>query len=135
MTALKQLNEFDILYRNLFKTDSRFSPINAKQPHPLDIYFTDENLIFEVACTGLTKDDVKIEIEQDTLRISYTRDSDKEDLSNYIYKGLSKKSFNLAYKIAPKYDLSKAQAQMNDGLLIIHIPVAEESKPKSLTIL
>jgi HSP20 family protein len=129
------LNEFDILYRNLFKTDSSFSPIKAKQPHPLDIYFTDEDLVFEVACTGLTKDDVKIEIEQDTLRISYTRDSDKEDLSNYIYKGLSKKSFNLAYKIASKYDLSGAQAQMDDGLLLIHIPVAEESKPKSLTIL
>ena len=129
------LNEFDILYQNLFKTDSSFSPIKAKQPHPLDIYFTDEDLVFEVACTGLTKDDVKIEIEQDTLRISYTRDSDKEDLSNYIYKGLSKKSFNLAYKIASKYDLSGAQAQMDDGLLLIHIPVAEESKPKSLTIL
>ena len=136
MTALKQLNDFDILYRNIFKSNSNFSPINEKQPHPLDIWYDDNGLYFEVACTGLSKDDIKIEVEQDTLRISYIKPNEKdEDLSGYIYKGLSKKSFNLAYKIAPKFDLNNIQAQMVSGLLIIQIAVAEESKPKQISII
>lgn len=136
MTALKQLSDFDILYRNIYKSNSNFSPISGKQPHPLDIFYSDDGLFFEIACTGLTKDDIKIEVEQDTLRISYTKPNDQdEDLSGYIYKGLSKKSFNLAYKIASKFDLNNIQAQMDNGLLVIQIAVAEESKPKQVSIL
>jgi HSP20 family protein len=137
MTALeKQFNEFDILYRNLFKANSNFSPLNEKQPHPLDIRYNEDGLFFEIACTGLTKEDIKIEVEQDTLRISYTKPKDEEiDYSEYIYKGLSKKSFNLAYKIAPKFNLENIQAQMENGLLVINIAVAEESKPKQISII
>ena len=136
MTASRQLSDFDILYRNLFKQNSNFSPINEKQPHPLDIWYDKDGLYFEVACTGLTKDDIKIEVEQDTLRISYTKPEGEEvDYSKYIYKGLSKKSFNLAYKIASKFDLNTVQAQLDNGLLRIDIAVAEESKPQTISIL
>ena len=50
---------FDILYRNLFKADEAYAPaLNSKQPHPLDIYYDQEGLYFEIACTGLTKEDI-----------------------------------------------------------------------------
>ena len=52
---------FDILFRNFFKADEAFAPaLNSKQPHPLNIFYDDQGLHFEVACTGLTKDDLKI---------------------------------------------------------------------------
>tara|TARA_B110000211_G_scaffold32545_1_gene32917 strand:+ start:5614 stop:5760 length:147 start_codon:yes stop_codon:yes gene_type:complete len=47
---------------------------------------------------------------------------------------LSKKSFDLRYKIAPKFDLSITEAEMIDGLLAIFIPLAEDAKPKSIKI-
>ena len=43
-------------------------------------------------------------------------------------------SFNLGYKIASKYDLSQAEAEMENGLLKIYVPFAKESKPKTLKI-
>ena len=46
----------------------------------------------------------------------------------------SKKSFSLGYKIAPKFDLSKIEAEMLNGLLKIYIPLTKESKPKSIKI-
>ncbi len=81
-----------------------------------------------------TKKDVNLEIEGYTLKISYTK-PDKEELhSGMIHNGLSKKSFDLRYKIAPKFDLTQIDATLNNGLLEIFIPLAEEAKPKTIKI-
>lgn len=138
-------NEWDILFHNLFKPTSSYFPITqTNQPHPLNIFYDEDGLHFEVACTGLTKDDVKVEIEEDLLKISYTKptkegEAGKENQAEplhpgTIYRGLSKKSFNLGYKISAKYDLSLALAKLENGLLEIAIPVAEKAKPKSIKI-
>jgi len=51
-----------------------------------------------------------------------------------IHNGLSKKSFDLRYKIAPKFDLNNIDAALTNGLLEIFIPLAEEAKPKTIKI-
>ena len=45
----------------------------------------------------------------------------KNQYEGYIYiLGLAKRSFNLGYKIAAKFDLSKIEAKMENGLLHIY---------------
>ena len=128
-------SEFDILFHNFFNPSSGFlSAAQAKQPHPLNIFYTDDSLHFEVACTGLTKDDVKVDIEDDVLKISYKKPKNEIDFSGYIYHGLSRKSFDLGYKISPKFNLNKIGAEMENGLLKLYIPISEESKPKTVKI-
>jgi HSP20 family protein len=129
-------NEFDILFHNFFHPTSGFlSATQAKQPHPLNIFYTDDSLHFEVACTGLTKDEVNVNIEDDILKISYKKPEEGDSIHpGTIHRGLSKRSFDLGYKISAKYDLSKADAKLENGLLEISIPVSEKAKPKSLKI-
>lgn len=129
-------NEFDILFHNFFHPTSGFlSAATAKQPHPLNIFYTDEKLHFEVACTGLTKEDVKVNIEEDILKISYKKPEDDDSIHpGTIHRGLARRSFDLGYKISAKYDLSKAEAKLENGLLEIAIPIAEKAKPKTLKI-
>jgi len=136
-TLFNEHTPFDILYRNLFKADEAFAPaLNSKQPHPLNIYYNENGLYFEIACTGLTKDDIQLKTEGDILNISYDKseESDPKNYSGYIYHGLSKKSFSLGYKIAPKFDLLKIEAEMLNGLLKIFLPLTKESKPKAIKI-
>ena len=136
-TLFNEHTPFDILYRNLFKADEAFAPaLNSKQPHPLNIYYDEDGLYFEIACTGLTKDDIQLKTEGDILNISYDKpeQSTPKDYSGYIYHGLSKKSFSLGYKIAPKFDLTKISAEMENGLLKISIPLTKEAKPKAIKI-
>ena len=129
------ISPFDILFRNHFHADSTLQPAaNTKQPHPLNIFYDDKGLHFEVACTGLTKNDVILDIEGDTLKISYKKPEDDKFHEGTIHQGLSKKSFDLRYKIAPKFNLSKTDATLENGLLDIFIPLAEEAKPKSIKI-
>ena len=131
----RHLSPFDILFRNHFNADSTFQPAsNTKQSHPLNIFFDDEGLHFEVACTGLTKKDVILDIEGDILKISYKKPEDEDFHEGTIHRGLSKKSFDLRYKIAPKFDLTQIDAALTNGLLEIFIPLAEEAKPKSIKI-
>jgi len=129
-------SEFDILFHNFFYPTSGFgSAATTKQPHPLNIYYDETGLHFEVACTGLTKDDVKIGIEDDILKISYDKPEDEKELHpGTIHRSLSKKSFNLGYKISSKYDLNKADGKLENGLLEIFIPITEKAKPKTLKI-
>ncbi len=127
------------MFKDFFKSELDFQPaIQAKLSHPVDIYENPEGLHFEVACTGLTKDDVDINIEGDLLVIRYNKDNDEKccDVNNcnYIHRGIARRSFSLGYKIATKFNLPEASAEMKNGLLKISVPFAEESKPKSLKI-
>ena len=136
-TLFNEHTPFDILFRNLFNTDGTYQPttFDNKQSHPLDIYYDDEGLHFEIACTGLTKKDIQLEIDGDLLKIIYEKPSEtEEDHSGYIYKGLAKRSFNLGYKIAAKFELENLEAEMKNGLLHLFVPIAESKKPKSIKI-
>lgn len=130
---------FDILVKNFFDSAANFQPaVESKISHPVDVYENKNGLHLEIACTGLTKEQIDISLEGDVLRISYEKQKDEKccevDDCKYIHKGISKKSFNLGYKIASKYDLAKADAEMNNGLLTISLPFTKESTPKTLKI-
>ena len=138
---MSTLFPYDLLFRDFFKSDLDFIPATqAKFTHPVDIFETDKGLHFEVACTGLSKEDVELNIEGDILKISYNKlegelkEAKELQDRNYIHKGVAKRSFNLGYKIASKFSLVNATAEMENGLLTIAIPFAEEAKPKVLKI-
>ncbi len=146
MTYLREIEQgltpritspFDILVRNFFDTEAPFNPIKSiKLKHPVDVYEDEEGLHLEVACTGLAKKDISIDIEGDVLRVSYEKDQDINEDRNYHYQGIAKRSFNFGYKVASMFKLSEADAKMKNGLLTITIPYSPHSitKSKSLEI-
>lgn len=130
---------FDILFRDFFNSNSNFNFLSdVKITHPVDIFEDPQGLHFEIACTGLSKEDVNIDIEGDVLKVSYARpkgdDSPDSEDRTYLVKNVARRSFNLGYKISTRFDLTKAEANMQGGLLHISIPFAESSKPRSLKI-
>ena len=135
----RHLSPFDLLFKDFFRSELNFQPaIEAKIPHPVDIYENKDGLHFEVACTGLEKNDIEISIEGDVLKISYTKKEEDKccDVNdcNYLHKGIARRSFNLGYKVTSKFKLADAVAEMKNGLLKISVPFAEEAKPKALKI-
>lgn len=134
------MDVFDVLFKNFFNNESVFSPVfDTKIGHPVDIYENETGLHFEIAGTGLTRDDIKISIDGDVLRVSYDKNDDEKYTEfvecKYHHKGISKKSFNLGYRIPlSKFDLNSAEAKMENGLLKIHLPIVETAKPKTLKI-
>lgn len=135
----RHLSPFDLLFKDFFRSELNFQPaIEAKISHPVDIYENKDGLYFEIACTGLDKNDVDINIEGDILRVSYNKSEDDKccDVNDctFLHKGIARRSFNLGYKVASKFKLSESEAEMKNGLLKISVPYAEEAKPKALKI-
>jgi HSP20 family protein len=133
-TLFYERNPFDILVRNFFQDASQYRPLaESKLPHPVDIYERDNGLGIDIACTGISKEDIEILIEGNIIRVNYERPKAELD-DQYIHKGIAKRSFNLGWKIDSKFDLSTATAEFKDGLLKVIIPYAKGSKPKTLKI-
>jgi HSP20 family protein len=127
----------DVLVKNFFDKDAIFDkPSRQAVPHPIDVYESEQGLTFEVACVGLDKKDVSIAIEEDILKVSYKKGEDQQttDDKRYYHTGVRKSSFDFGWKVARRFNLSKASAEMQNGLLCIQIPYAAEAKPKTLTI-
>ena len=130
----------DLLFRNFFDTNSMFQSFVEQKPnYPVDIYTKESELCFDIACVGLDKDDIEITTEGNTLKVSYNKPSiesnpSDEEAGEYIHKGITRKSFNMGWKISAKYNLSGIDAHMEKGLLTVKIPVAKEALPKMVTI-
>ena len=144
MTYLREIEQglapritspFDILVRNFFDTESPFHPLQSiKLKHPVDVYEDNDGLHLEVACTGLAKKDVNLDIEGDILKVSYTKPENDNSDREYHYSGIAKRSFNFGYKVANKFRLSEAEAKMENGLLTVTVPYAPHVVTKPLSI-
>jgi HSP20 family molecular chaperone IbpA len=133
-TYLKEwtMDPFDIVWKNFMSSNSNYNTINEKINYPVDIYETDNGLCFELAVVGLDKEDLEILVEGDTLRVTHDGKQDQE--RNYIARGIARRSFDLAWKVASKFELSKLTAKIDKGLLIIDIPYADSKAPKKINI-
>ena len=119
-----ELDPFDLLWRDLIDTQSHFAAITQKVTHPVDIFETQDGILFEVAAVGLDQEDIEILIEADQLRIKYEKVKPfNQDAA--IYRGIKRSGFDLSWKISTKFDLSQLTANLDKGLLSLSIPVAE----------
>jgi len=133
-TLFYERNPFDILVKNFFQEAGAYRPLaESKLPHPVDIYERDNGLGIDIACTGISKEDIEILTEGNIIRVNYDKPKE-EDLGEFIHRGIAKRSFNLGWKIDSKFDLGKASAEFRNGLLQIIIPFAKGSEPKTLKI-
>ena len=127
----------DVLVKDFFNKEAEFTKIdNRTVSQPVDIYEDEDGLTFEIACTGIPKNLVNIELKGDYLCVKYDKGDlpKNQDGRRYFHSSVKKSSFNTGWKVARRFELAKAQAEMNDGLLIVKIPYANENKPKSLKI-
>jgi HSP20 family molecular chaperone IbpA len=128
------MDPLDIVWKNFFDGHSNFNTLQQKINYPVDIYETDKGLRFELAVVGLEKSDLDITVDGDTLRISYEKAEEEREQINYIQRGIAKRSFDLAWKVASKFNLNKLVAEMDKGLLIVDVPYTESKEPKKITI-
>ena len=127
-----ELDPFDLLWRDLFDAQSHFAAITQKVTHPVDIFETKDGIRFEVAAVGIHEDDISVLVDGDELRITYDRPD--YAVQDPIYRGIKRSSFNTTWKISTKFDLSKLEASLDKGLLILSIPVAEGKAVKQIQI-
>lgn len=132
----------DILFRNLLNSYDSFKIVDSglKPGYPVDIYFEnlddERNVLmkFEFALPGVKPEDVSVTRNSDgELRVRF--DKPKDDTSKeYVVRTISRKSFDLSWKISRKFDISKLESTWSNGLLTITIPRSQDSLPETVEV-
>jgi len=126
---------FDQIFDEFFRTSSYCLPKETNISSPtypvgnLSVDKKDGKATFEFAVSGFSKEDIDVLIEDSRLKIKGKIEEKEDEDRQYIYRKLATRSFDIAYKIPPEYDVEKTDVSLKDGLLSISIPLKPEAKP------
>ena len=86
----------------------------------------------DMALAGFSKDDVKVETNDNTLTISASS-SDKED-DSYVHKGIAKRAFKRSWTLVEHLEVQ--DAKLKDGVLTVDMKLnlPDEKKPRTIKI-
>lgn len=135
-TGFPTISDFlfsDLCSPNGFQT---LSDNTVKYPAS-DIKYTETDVYICVAVTGIKKEHLSVEIDGNLVKVNHIRPDNREvDPFVYFKRQICKKEFYIAYKVDNKYNLDKSEVVMENGELIIKIPLKEENIPvkKKLSI-
>jgi HSP20 family molecular chaperone IbpA len=108
---------------------------------PHNIYaLKDGSARIDLALAGYSQADISIRADDGRLIIESKKDGKIDDSHNggedyeCVYHGIRSSAFKKAIQMPAKFDLSKAQAKMKDGMLSITVPLVEERKAKLVDI-
>jgi HSP20 family protein len=102
---------------------------------PVDIYETGETLVIKVEVPGFAKEDLHIEVNDNTLTLKGERRSDpmvKEE--QYHRRERAYGAFQRSFLLPAMVDHGKVQATYRDGVLELQLPKAEAAKPKRISV-
>ena len=98
----------------------------------VDIFETEKAYELHLAVPGVTKEDFKIDLDDNQLTVSGERKFSKEKKENNLYVVESQYgNFSRAFSLPEDVDASKITAAYNNGVLEISIPKDEKKTLKS----
>jgi HSP20 family protein len=115
---------------------SRHRPGESERGYrlPLDAYVTPDEIVIVANMPGVKPEDVEITLEGDTLTIKGERPAPMENVDYVLQErpyGLFQRTLNINIPV----DSGKAEAKYENGLLILTVPKAEASKPRTIQVL
>jgi HSP20 family protein len=101
----------------------------------LDIYQTPNELVVKAALPGVKPEDVNIDITGETLTVKGEHKAEQEiKKEDYLYQERRYGSFSRSVVLPSGLKPDKTEATMEDGILTLTIPKAEEIKPKAIKV-
>lgn len=110
--------------------------ITEKLWEPLtDITEDDKEYLVKVELPEMKKEDVKVTVENGTLRISGERKAEKEEKTKKYHRiESSYGAFLRTFTLPDGADGTKVSADYKDGVLKIHLPKTAEAKSKAIEV-
>jgi len=100
----------------------------------IDIYETEDDFFLIAQMPGVSKDNVKIKIEDEHLVIMGRIDYDSSLNRKYVLTETEIGNFYRRFKISDSIDKSKIDAKLENGVLQVKLPKHERVKPKTIEI-
>lgn len=103
---------------------------------PLDIYTTQDALVLEAALPGIRPEDVDIQVLGDTLTLTATSASEREDeKGGYHVREVRRGRFTRTVTLPSGLKTDGASATFEHGMLKLSFPKAEQARPRQIPVM
>jgi HSP20 family protein len=99
-----------------------------------DIYETDDGLTVVMEVPGVEKKDVKVDLQDDVLKVEAQIDFKKYEGLDPVYTEYNVGHFRRSFTLGSKVDRDKISAQLDDGVLTLTLNKTKEAKPRTISI-
>lgn len=142
MSLVKFSNQYPSVFDRFFENDlfdwsnRNYSNTNTTLP-AVNIKETGDNFEVEMAAPGFSKEDFKIELNNELLTINSEKRVEKETNEGQIFtkREFSYQSFSRSFTLPHSADSGKIEAKYDNGIFKVIIPKKEEAKPQPSRII
>ncbi len=128
---------WDDFFNDTFFTNYQVGSNNGTMP-AVNVVEQENEFTIDVAAPGLSKNDFRINLEDNVLTVSSEQKEEKnEEKKNYVRREFSYSTFKRSFQLPETVDADKIKAGHEAGILTIHIPKKEEvleKAPKQIEI-
>ncbi len=116
-----------ISLKEIFEKETVFAPF-------VNIYETNDDFVLVANMPGVSKDDVKLKLEEGSLSIFGKIDYDEAVNKKYILNEAGVGNYFRKFKISSSIDESKIDAKYENGQLFVKMPKHDRIKPRSINV-
>ena len=100
----------------------------------VDIYETEDEFVLHTSMPGVSKENVKIKVEDDSLVLMGRINYEEAKSRKYILRESRIGNFYRKFKISDSIDIEKIDAELDNGKMVVVLPKNERAKPRSIEI-
>jgi HSP20 family protein len=100
---------------------------------PASVSETSEGYLLELEMPGVSKDGLEISIENNELSIVGRRSNPGID-GTLVHRESRPQNYRRSFEIDPSIDSGKIGARINQGVVTLTLPKAEEVKPRKIAV-
>lgn len=109
--------------------------INRPWSPPVDVYETDNELVFQADLPGMSSSQIDVRVENQTLTIAGERQFDKQKANKGFHRiERSYGSFVRSFAVPNAFDTERVAAAFKDGVLTVTLPKKETARPRQVKV-
>ena len=127
---------FDEFFKNDWFDNTNYTMRGSTMPS-VNVKEDDDMYALEIAAPGMKKNDFKVELDNNTLKISAEIEDKKEENNDpFTRREFNYQSFCRTFHLPDnKVDSGKISAKYKDGILYVTLPKLEEAKVKPVRMI
>jgi HSP20 family protein len=111
----------------------RYQGVESEIHVPMDVIAEDDAYMIQLIVPGLTAEDIEIEIVEKTIEIQGEFKQVDED-AKYLRNERPTGKFRRVIRLPKLLNMEKSEANLENGILSLRVPVAQEALPKTIKI-
>lgn len=101
---------------------------------PVTVYENDQGLTLHADLPGVSKERVRVEVEQDNLTLEAELAVNLSENMQAVHAELQNARFRRVFSVSSELDTQNIKAEMKDGVLTLQIPKKPSARPQKIEI-